>query len=65
MTEECIFCYEVIEDCRCPDFELITKKAFLKFFIESMKEFFPKKSTSVHICDAVDFVNEWFDRNLR
>lgn len=64
MSEDCLFCYEHIMDCRCKDLELKTKQAFLNFFISSMKEFCPRKATRISLVDAVFFVNEWVAENF-
>jgi hypothetical protein len=62
--ESCLFCWNEIESCSCSYTELATKKAFLNFFIDSLKEFSPKIANKIQLYDAVEFVNEWIERNF-
>jgi len=40
-----------------------TKHAFLNFMLEAFKTFAPKASRKVMYQDAVNFVNDWVEKN--
>lgn len=65
MDEEyCLFCYEEPDKCFCKHEDLGAKKYFLKFFVDSMKEFCPRKANKIQLHDAVDFLNDWYDHHF-
>jgi hypothetical protein len=58
--DECQFCSNLLEECRCGDFELKLKNDFLNFLFSAIQEFSPKSSKKLSKHDAVEFVNDWF-----
>lgn len=64
LPDECLFCANLLDECRCENVELKTKETFLKLIIDAINEFAPRTASKLTLFDTVDFVNDWFESHF-